>query len=330
MPPCGTKPLEDKMGSGKSAVTKSFDVTIAGEINLDLILYGLPEAMPLERELLASAFRMTLGSSSAILAHNLAALGMRVGFITRLGDDPLGEIALQRLMERGVDVTRVKRVQGGPSTGVTVLLDHAGKRHILTYPGTMFEMDANDIDLDYLASGRHFHLSSLFLHRALQPALPGIFRELKKAGLTLSLDTNDDPDDRWDGVLDELLGLVDIFLPNEDEACRITGKVDAETAIGVLAARIPIVAVKCGRQGALVQAGQERWRLPAESVVPVDTIGAGDSFNAGFLCAYLKGKPPADCAAFGNRTAALSTLRSGGTESFRDPELFHEFLVGAK
>jgi sugar/nucleoside kinase (ribokinase family) len=247
-----------------------------------------------------------------------------------LGDDPLGEIALQRLMEPGVDVTRVKRVHGGPSTGVTVLLHHGGKRHILTYPGTMFEMDANDIDLDYLASGRHFHLSSLFLHKALQPALPGIFRKLKAAGLTLSLDTNDDPDDRWDSGLDELLGLVDIFLPNEDEACRITGKADAESAIGVLAARIPMVAVKCGKQGSLVQAGQERWRLPAQSVETVDTIGAGDSFNAGFLCAYLKGKPPAECAAFGNRTAALSTLRSGGTESFRDLALLREFLVGVR
>src|ERR1035437_8259124 len=121
---------------------KRFDVTIAGEINLDLILYGLGEAMPIDRELLASDFRLTLGSSSAILAHNLAALGLSVGFITRLGDDPLGQIAMQRLMERGVDVTRAKRVHGGTSTGVTILLDHAGSRHILTYPGTMFEMDS--------------------------------------------------------------------------------------------------------------------------------------------------------------------------------------------
>jgi len=311
-------------------VKKCFDVTIAGEINLDLILYGLPEAMPVERELLASAFRMTLGSSSAILAHNLAALGRKVGFITRLGDDPLGEIALQRLMERGVDVSAVKLVHGGPSTGVTILLDHGGQRHILTYPGTMFEMDENDIDFEYLASGKHFHLSSLFLHKALQPALPGIFRRLKTAGLTLSLDTNDDPDDRWGVVLDELLGLVDIFLPNEDEACRITGKADAESAIGVLAARVPLVAVKCGRRGALVQAGKELSRLPAEIVVPVDTIGAGDSFNAGFLAAFLEGKPPVDCAAFGNLTAAFSTMRSGGTESFRDSGLLRDFLASVK
>jgi len=256
-------------------------------------------------------------------------LGVSVGFITRLGDDVLGGIALERLAEKGVDIACVKRVSGGPSTGVTILLNHQGKRHILTYPGTMFEMAAGDLDMPYLASGRHFHLSSLFLHKALEPDLPRIFRQLKAEGLTLSLDTNDDPEDRWEGVLDELLGIVDIFLPNDDEACRITGKADAETAIEALAKRVPLVAVKCGKRGALVQVANRRWLVPAESVTPLDTIGAGDSFDAGFLAAYLRGEAPDACAAFGNRTAALSTLRPGGTESFRDPELVREFLSRA-
>ena len=308
-------------------MTKRFDVTIAGEINLDLILYGLPERMALERELLASDFRLTLGSSSAILAHNLAALGLRVGFITRLGTDALGAIALDRLAERGVDLTRVRRVAAGSSTGVTILLDHVGQRHILTYPGTMFEMTAADLDLDYLASSRHFHLSSLFLHKALQPDLPRICRELKAAGLTLSLDTNDDPEDRWGGCLDELLGLVDIFLPNEDEARRITGKETAEGAIEALAARVPIVAVKCGKRGSQVFSKGRHWLVPSRPVTPVDTIGAGDSFNAGFLTAYLRGDTLDQCAEFGNRTAALSTQRAGGTESFRDSNLVKEFLA---
>jgi sugar/nucleoside kinase (ribokinase family) len=309
---------------------KRFDVTIAGEINLDLILYGLPQVMPLERELLAKDFRLTLGSSSAILAHNLAALGVSVAFITRLGDDPLGSIAVERLAERGVDLTRVKHVSGSPSTGVTILLDHDGKRHILTYPGTMFEMAATDLDMAYLASGRHFHLSSLFLHKTLQPDLPGICRQLKSEGLTLSLDTNDDPEDRWGGPLDELLSIVDVLLPNEDEACRISGKADAESAIEALARRVPLVAIKCGERGALVQAGNRRWQVDAEIVTPIDTIGAGDSFNAGFLAAYLRGEEPDACAAFGNRTAALSTLRPGGTEAFRDPSLVQNLLAGVR
>ncbi len=310
---------------------RRFDITIAGEINLDLILYGVPENMPEERELLASDFRLTLGSSSAILAHNLAVLGASVGFITRLGDDPLGAIALDRLSEGGVDLSRVKRVSGGASTGVTLLLTHGSKRHILTYPGTMFEMSAEDLDIAYLTSSRHFHLSSLFLQKALQPQLPGLFRQFKAAGLTLSLDTNDDPEDRWGDPLDELLGLVNIFLPNEDEACRITGKPDAESAIEVLAKRVPLVAVKCGKRGSLVQRGDRCWLVPAETVTPVDTIGAGDSFNAGFLAAYLRGESPEACAAFGNRTAALSTLRAGGTEAFRDRTLVQSLLpVGPK
>lgn len=309
---------------------KRFDVTIAGEINLDLILYGLPEVMPLERELLASDFRLTLGSSSAILAHNLAALGLSVGFITRLGDDALGSIALERLAAKEVDITKVKRISGGTSTGVTILLNHDGKRHILTYPGTMFEMAATDLDMAYLASGRHFHLSSLFLHKKLQSDLPRIFRQLKADGLTLSLDTNDDPDDKWGGALDELLGIVDIFLPNDDEACRITGKPNAEGAIEALAKRVPLVAVKCGKRGALVQAGNRHWHVPSEVVTPIDTVGAGDSFNAGFLAAYLRGEAPEACAAYGNRTAALSTRRPGGTEAFRDASLVQELLGGVQ
>jgi sugar/nucleoside kinase (ribokinase family) len=306
---------------------KRFDITIAGEINLDLILYGLAEEMPLERELLSNDFRLTLGSSSAILAHNLAALGISVGFITRLGEDPLGSIALNRLAEMNVDLRKVRRVASTTSTGVTILLHHGAKRHILTYPGTMFEMSASDLDMDYLTSGRHFHLSSLFLHKALQPDLPRIFKQLKAAGLTISLDTNDDPEDRWEGGLDELLGLVDIFLPNDDEACRITGKPDADSALASLAQRIPIVAIKCGKRGALVQMGTKKWELPGQPVTPIDTIGAGDSFNAGFLAAYLRGETPDACAAFGNRTAALSTLRPGGTESFRDAQLVRDLLV---
>ncbi len=306
---------------------KRLDVAIAGEINLDLILYGLPEKMPVEHEILASDFRLTLGSSSAILAHNLAALGVSVGFITLLGKDALGAMALDRLAEKGVDLSKVKHASGGVSTGVSVLLNHASKRHILTYPGTMFEMVVGDLDLDYLATSRHFHLSSLFLHRALKAHLPGVFRQLKARGLTLSLDTNDDPEGHWGSPLDELLEMVDIFLPNEDEARQITGESDPEAALTALAARVPLVAMKCGSRGALVQKGTQRWAVPATPVAPVDTIGAGDSFNAGFLATWLRGEAPDVCAAFGNRVAALSTLCPGGTESFRDPGFMNSFLL---
>ncbi len=305
---------------------KNLDISIAGEINLDLILYGLPEIMPVERELLGTDFQLTLGSSSAILAHNLAVLGAHVGFVTLVGKDALGKVALERLGASGVDLSRVRVNEGATATGVTLLLPHGRDRHILTYPGTMSEMRLRDLNLEYLKSAKHFHLSSLFLLRALQPDLPALFRELKGAGLTISLDTNDDPSGRWNGVLPELLDYVDLLLPNETEACHIANKATLNEALEELARRVPCVAVKCGSRGSVVRVDGETFSVAGVSVQPVDTIGAGDSFNAGFLFGWLKGWPPDQCAYAGNVTGALSTLRVGGTEAFRDPDLVRSFL----
>ena len=90
--------------------------------------------------------------------------------------------------------------------------------------------------------------------------------------------------------------------------------------------RVPLIAVKCGRRGALVQQGEKRFAVPGIAVEPVDTVGAGDSFNAGFLTAWLGEAPAEQCALAGNITGALSTQRPGGTEAFRDRRLFGEFL----
>jgi sugar/nucleoside kinase (ribokinase family) len=302
-----------------------FDITIAGEINLDLILYGLPERMPTERELLASGFSMTLGSSSAIVAHNLAALGSRVGFITKVGDDALGEMALTRLGASGVDLSRTVRAKGAAS-GVTVILHHEPDRHMLTYLGTISELRLEDLDFEYLASARHFHLSSLFLQRALSADVPELFRRLKAAGITTSLDTNDDPDDRWESALAETLPYVDILLPNEREAMKMARADDLETAVARLSERVKTVVVKMGSRGAMAIQGGRRLTAPAVQVQVVDPVGAGDSFDAGFLHQFLRGADLQACLVYGNLCGALSTTACGGTEAFRDSSAIKEFF----
>lgn len=295
-----------------------FDVTIAGELNLDLILYGLPEQLLPERELLANRMMLTLGSSSAIVAHNLSALGSRVGFQSRIGDDPLGRIALERLQESGVDVSNVRTVAGQTTTGLTVILHHEQWRNILTYAGTISELNWDDLDLDYLADSRHFHFSSYFLQKGLRPRVQELFQRLKSKGLTISLDTNDDPDDRWEGDLHDLLQHVDVFLPNEREACKAAGTEDLDQAINRLSKLVPLLVVKLGRKGALAQRGSQRFTAASKELTPVDTVGAGDSFDAGFLHEYVRGSDLETCLARGNQAGALSTTRAGGTEAFRD------------
>ena len=303
-----------------------FDVTVVGELNLDLILYGLPAHLEPEREVMADGLALTLGSSSAIFAHNLAVLGSKVGFISRIGEDPLGEIALARLAAGGVDVSQVRKVAGLTTTGLTVILPRTGCRNILTYPGTMNEMCFEDLNLDYLAGAKHFHLSSFFLHRALRPRIAELFRLMKQRGISTSLDTNDDPEDRWDADLFEVLKFVDVFLPNEREAKKITRAENLDAAVAMLRQRVPVLAVKLGSQGALACGRSGSVRCPAPSVEAIDPVGAGDSFDAGFIHAYVRGADLAECLTQGNAAGAFSTTRPGGTEAFRDRAHFAQFF----
>jgi sugar/nucleoside kinase (ribokinase family) len=304
---------------------KFFDITIAGELNLDLILYGLPAEMQTERELLATDFQATLGSSSAIVAHNAATIGAKVAFSTMIGTDEFGRLAVQRLGAAGVDTSHTRQHRT-VATGVTLLLPHGDRRHILTFPGTIAELTVADLDFEFLVQARHFHLSSLYLQRGLRADLPDLLRRLKQAGLTISLDTNDDPDDRWGSPLAEVLPYVDIFLPSEDEMFRMTQSSNLDAAVEALPLRPPVIVVKCGSRGSRVYEQGRVTDVAPLSVVPLDTIGAGDSFDAGFLRAYLLSKDTITCARIGNITGALSTQASGGTEAFRNPLLRDSFL----
>jgi sugar/nucleoside kinase (ribokinase family) len=304
---------------------KRFDISVLGELNCDLILYGLPPVLEPEREHLASDFSMTLGSSSAIFAHNISLLGTRVGFTSCIGGDALGKFCMQRLSESGVDVSGVKHLSN-KITGVTVILPLGEKRHILTYPGTTFDLQYTHLDLDYLRDATHLHLSSFFLLRGLRPALPGLFLQMKQAGLTTSLDTNDDPENVWAEDVKTVLKSVDVFLPNEREACKLAGTDDLDSALDILSRLVPVVVIKCGAQGALAKRGKDRFRAVPLSIQPVDAVGAGDSFNAGFLHKFIQGADLQDCLAYGNLCAGLSTSRAGGTEAFRDRQHRETFM----
>lgn len=314
-------------------VVVSPDVCVIGEINPDLILYGLPQQLEPEKETLASGFRMTLGSSSAIFAHNLSVLGTKTGMISKIGPDSLGKMAIERLAQGGVDVSRVK-VDAGIATGVTVILAQANSRFILTFPGAMFELSYDDLDLDYLFSARHLHVSSFFLHRRLRPRIGDIFQEAKLKGLTTSLDTNDDPEDKWDTPeLEDVLHSVDVLFVNEREAKKIArtevGRIkDRSSAIARLAQMAGTVVVKLGAKGAVARRGAQEWRCDGLPVNVMDTVGAGDSFDAGYIHSLLQGASPEECLRYANLIGAFSTTGEGGTEAFCDRDSMARFFKG--
>jgi sugar/nucleoside kinase (ribokinase family) len=161
-----------------------------------------------------------------------------------------------------------------------------------------------------LASGLavHMHIAELATLRE----IPDLARRARRQGLTVSLDCSwdqaaiDDPD-----IL-RLLDGIDLFLPNEDEAMALTGAETVDAALAFLAARIPVVAVKLGAKGAVAQAGKDASRIAAPSVPVVDTTGAGDSFDAGFLDRWLAKAPLGSCLAWGVACGSLSVQQPGG------------------
>jgi sugar/nucleoside kinase (ribokinase family) len=299
--------------------SRRFDVTLVGDTNLDLLMYGLPEELPCEDELLANEMAIRVGGSGAITAHNLAALGSKVGFITPVSADEFGQLCQAELRRAGVDLSRCVPLHAA-RTGVTVHLQHKELRHMFTYAGATFQLNFDHLNVGYLSDARHFHMSSYYLQRALTPRMSDLFAELKTAGLTISLDPNDDPAHTWDRSILEALKLVDVLMPNEREACLIAGEPVLEHAIEALRDMVPLLVIKRGAKGASAYTQNDEWNALAERVKVVDAVGAGDSFDAGFLHGWIRGWDIDRALAFGNLAGAMSASMSGGTAAFCNPE----------
>jgi sugar/nucleoside kinase (ribokinase family) len=154
-------------------------------------------------------------------------------------------------------------------------------------------------------------VSSYFLQVGLHNGLAALLREAREAGAGVSLDTNWDPSGEWDGGLRELLPLVDCLLPNAEEARRLAGAASLVTAASELAARVGTVAIKLGADGGMARSAGESAELPAPSTEVVDTTGAGDSFDAGFIAARLRGLELARCLELAVACGSLSARARG-------------------
>ena len=316
---------------------RDIDVLIVGEINPDIVISD-PDPVPVfgEVERVVDAVRMTVGSSSAILACGAARLDLRVAFCGVVGDDAFGRFMLEELAGRGVDVGACT-VDPARPTGATVILTSGADRAMLTAMGSIGALDVDAVPAALLDRARHVHSGGFYLQDTSRDRLPAFFAAARERGLTTSFDTNWDPTGRWEGGVIDMLRAADVFFPNAAEACRIARTDDVETAARTLAATGshgrtdggPIVVVKLGAAGALAcRADGELVRVPAMPVAPVDTTGAGDSFAAGFLRAWLDGGDLRASLEVGAVCGALSTLRPGGVDGQPTLAAAREALAG--
>lgn len=299
-------------------MSKEFDVIVVGELNVDIILNQIDSFPEIGKEKLAGEMTVTLGSSSAIFASNLSALGARVAFIRKIGDDNFGELVIDSLQMKGIDTRLIIR-DNSVATGATIVFNYDENRAMVTHSGAMETLTINDIKTNQIAQARHLHFSSYFLQPTLRPNVKSMFKMAKQEELSTSFDAQWDPAEQWELNLREILPWVDIFFPNEQEILHLTGEKSVDAALTSLVPHANTVVVKCGSKGSLMlAAGQIYEQSSFYNKAVVDAIGAGDSFNAGFIFKFIRDANLKECQKFGNLTGAINTTAAGGTTAFKD------------
>jgi len=297
-------------------VKSKFDVVVVGELNVDIILNKLDSLPSVGGEILAGDMEVTLGSSSAIFAANISTLGIRTAFLGKIGNDDFGRTVLDALQKKQVNTDAII-LSANKKTGASFALNYDNDRAMITFPGAMEDLAVSDIEDNYLESGRHMHLSSVFIQPKIQKELILLFSRAKQKGMTTSLDVQWDPAEKWDIDFKKLLPLTDVFLPNNNELMAITQKKNIDEAIDVLKPFANTLVVKMGKEGSIGIKGNSRIDCsPFLNNQVVDAIGAGDSFNAGFIYAFIQGKSMGDCLRVGNICGAVNTTAAGGTGAF--------------
>jgi sugar/nucleoside kinase (ribokinase family) len=300
-------------------------VVVIGELNVDAVATGLAEAPRLGAEILAEDFQLTLGSASAIFASGVARLGHEVTFISKVGRDDFGDFCLAALRDIGISTRHVLR-DSKDKTGITLALSTRKDRALVTYLGTISTLKYDEVRVPLIKGKSHLHLTSYFLQDGLRVSFPRIFKEAHAQGLTTSFDPNSDPANSWADDIWDVLTHTDIFFLNKTEALQLTKQKNARGALKTLGARVPCAVIKLGAKGAMAIKDGHVVSVPGFKVDALDTTGAGDSFAAGFVSAFIKGRPVDECLRTGNACGALSTLKAGGTANQPDTAGLKRFL----
>jgi ribokinase len=291
------------------------NITAIGDVNVDLIA-PIREIPGKGKQVLVEDLEVHGGGCATNFAFACSRLGAKSSLFGRVGDDIFGRYVLDLLKKEGVDVSGVK-VSGNGKTGATIALVQGGERSFISYRGENARFSIGDIALERI-EGDLVHLPSFFLLEGMQPYYPQLVNSIKTR---VSFDTGWDPKGWKRNTMEKLRDIlrgVDIFFPSLEEAKRIMGvkgRLSDEAQIR-LARRyidlgVEIIVLTIGEEGCLAMDGKEIVRMPAFEVEVVDTTGAGDVFNAGFVVSHLRGLGLKGCTEFASAAAAMSVTGKG-------------------
>ncbi len=303
---------------------KHYDIISVADMCVDLIVSGNVRPQFSQIEQLVDQYHVCMGGSTNIFASQYAKLGGSIAVIGKVGQDTFGHTLLDQIQASGIRTEFIQQDER-LNTGLGIHLDEITDRAILTFLGSIDAVHLHDLCESHIERCDHWHIASYFLLESLQAFWPEWCRRLRQAGKTISLDSNWAPDGNWEQVK-ALLPLVDVFLPNEQEALAISGCINIEDAARFLAQLTPTVVIKCGADGAIACVHGELTRCSSlQASAPIkDCIGAGDSFDGGFLYAWLRNRSTHACLSLANACGVANIIGTGGCETQLEQTRFQE------
>lgn len=289
-------------------------VIVVGSVYCDLIFFDLDGPPTLGEEVRTDRFLLTPGGGGYITAAGLARLGVRTALRTYVGNDLLGRFQVDALRGAHVDRSQVRR---HPTLGsaVSVAFSTRRDRGFLSYKGCAWDTGTllrRWAPASYRRA-RHIHFAGF---RPPFASYVDLLDGLRAHGITTSLDIGWNPRVYRDRLFRKLVGKIQVFMPSWQDARWFTRRSTPEAALRALGELVPLPVIKLGQRGAIALEGRSIVRAGPPRVRPVETTGAGDAFNAGFIWGYLRGEPLGRCLAAGNICGALSTRAAGGTTAF--------------
>ena len=305
---------------------KKWDVYVYGDINIDLVIPGVDKFPALGQEDVVEIMNTYVGGGAALFTLGMGKLGLRPVFQGTIGDDCYGKFILDEFKNKNVDHSLLS-ISNINKTGISISFTNEIDRSFLTYRGTNDEINLSKIDLDKVKEARHIHLTS-YMGRKNHGSYLELLQKLKEEGTTtVSFDVGWDDSGEWYEGIYELFPYIDILFMNETEAMHYSRKANVLEAIHSFGKTCPLVVAKCGKIGSIAVRNEKVYEAGAYSVQAVDTTGAGDSFNAGFVYGFLKGKSIEDSLKCGNGCGALSVTALGGNTGFPAEHELIQFMA---
>jgi sugar/nucleoside kinase (ribokinase family) len=295
-----------------------YEILLDGRYFSDLVFTGLPEFPRLGHEVYSREFHLVPGGAftSAVALHRL---GLKVAWPCRFGSDPFSQVIKEKALSAGLDPAFFSQTDQ-PSLHLTVAFSYENERAFLSYSDATPELPI--IETVKKIKPAWLYISNL----GYGEKFSDLTSAAHEAGARIYMDCQAHQQSINNIQVAKGLGMVDVFSPNAEEARNLTGETDVIEALGRLAALTPLVIIKLGGEGCLCQSGDQILRVPAIPVQVVETTGAGDNFNCGFLLGQNRGYSLEDSLRIGNICGGLSTQGIGGTSVHINYELVKRYL----